>query len=224
MIKLKKGYTLVFRAPVAIPVFANGVSVFVYQSGKLHPGMWAWRGAKFIVTTNSNHGLHVYPNRAAGMVLTGIDQLWLADITYIRLLEEFVYLALILDAYSRKGIGWALGRTLEATLSFLGLGVGPNVPSWGSIISDGRAHTFDAAVQRRLCDDASVPDRFVELVARDHPLAIFDEVREQAKNLRLERLRNSVAAKFESLGIQLAISKSIDQANTGRLVVISGSA
>ena len=75
------------------------------------------RKRKFIVTTNSNHGLHVYPNRAAGMVLTGIDQLWLADITYIRLLEEFVYLALILDAYSRKGIGWALGRTLEATLT-----------------------------------------------------------------------------------------------------------
>jgi putative transposase len=75
------------------------------------------RKRKFIVTTNSNHGLHVYPNLAAGMGLTGIDQLWLADITYIRLLEEFVYLALILDAYSRKGIGWALGRTLEATLT-----------------------------------------------------------------------------------------------------------
>lgn len=75
------------------------------------------RKRKFIVTTNSNHGLHVYPNLAAGMVLRGIDQLWLADITYIRLLEEFVYLALILDAYSRKGIGWALGRTLEATLT-----------------------------------------------------------------------------------------------------------
>lgn len=75
------------------------------------------RKRKFVVTTNSNHGLHVYPNRAAGMVLTGIDQLWLADITYIRLIEEFVYLALILDAYSRKGIGWALGHTLEATLT-----------------------------------------------------------------------------------------------------------
>lgn len=75
------------------------------------------RKRKFVITTNSNHGLHVYPNRAAGMVLTGIDQLWLADITYIRLIQEFVYLALILDAYSRKGIGWALGRTLEATLT-----------------------------------------------------------------------------------------------------------
>jgi len=79
------------------------------------------RKRKFMVTTNSNHGLHVYANLAAGMVLTGINQLWLADITYIRLLEEFVYLALILDAYSRKGIGWALGRTLEATLTIAAL-------------------------------------------------------------------------------------------------------
>lgn len=75
------------------------------------------RKRKFVVTTNSNHGLRVYPNLAAGMVLTGVNQLWRADITYIRLLEEFVYLALILDAWSRKGIGWALGRTLEATLT-----------------------------------------------------------------------------------------------------------
>jgi transposase InsO family protein len=72
---------------------------------------------KFVVTTNSNHGLHVYPNLGAGMVLTGIDQLWPVDITYIRLLEEFVYLAVILDTDSRKGIGWALCRTLQATLN-----------------------------------------------------------------------------------------------------------
>lgn len=75
------------------------------------------RKRKFVVTTDSNHGLQVYPNLAAGMVLTRIDQLWLADITYIRLEVEFVYLAVILDAYSRLGIGWALNRTLEATLT-----------------------------------------------------------------------------------------------------------
>ncbi len=75
------------------------------------------RKRKFVVTTDSNHGLQVYPNLAAGMVLTRIDQLWLADITYIRLEVEFVYLAVILDAYSRRGIGWALDRTLEATLT-----------------------------------------------------------------------------------------------------------
>jgi putative transposase len=79
------------------------------------------RKRKFIVTTNSNHGLKVYPNLAAGMVLTGVDQLWRADITYIRLREEFVFLAVILDAYSRKVIGSALDRTMEDELTLTAL-------------------------------------------------------------------------------------------------------
>ena len=79
------------------------------------------RKRKFVVTTNSNHGLRVYPNLAAGMVLTGVDQLWRADITYIRLREEFVFLAVILDAFSRRVIGWALDRTMEEELTLTAL-------------------------------------------------------------------------------------------------------
>lgn len=76
------------------------------------------RRRKFVVaTTDSNHHLRVYPNLAGSMELTGIDQLWVADITYIRLETEFVYLAVVLDAYSRRVIGWALGRTLEDDLA-----------------------------------------------------------------------------------------------------------
>ncbi|HKV80414.1 MAG TPA: IS3 family transposase [Candidatus Sulfotelmatobacter sp.] len=75
------------------------------------------RKRRFVVTTDSNHALPVYPNLARDMVLTSIDQLWRADITYVRLETEFVYLAVVLDAFSRKVIGWALGRTLEATLA-----------------------------------------------------------------------------------------------------------
>ena len=74
------------------------------------------RRRKFILTTDSKHGLPIYPNLADGMVLTDIDQLWVADITYIRLQVEFVYLAVLLDAFSRRCIGWALQRTLEAAL------------------------------------------------------------------------------------------------------------
>ncbi len=70
------------------------------------------RRRKFVIaTTNSNHGHRVYPNLAKSMTLTGINQLWIADITYIRLEIEFVYLAVILDAFSRRVIGWALDRT-----------------------------------------------------------------------------------------------------------------
>ena len=79
------------------------------------------RKRKFVVTTNSYHGLHVYPNLAADMILTGVDQLWRADITYIRLREEFVFLAVILDAFSRRVIGWALDRTMEDDLTLTAL-------------------------------------------------------------------------------------------------------
>ena len=75
------------------------------------------RHRKFVVTTDSHHARKVYPNLAHEMVLTGVDQLWVADITYIRLREEFVYLAVILDAFSRRVIGWALDRTLEDKLT-----------------------------------------------------------------------------------------------------------
>jgi putative transposase len=71
---------------------------------------------QFVVTTDSNHELEVYLNLASRMKLTGINQLWVADITYIRLQREFVYLAVILDGFSRKVVGWALGRTLASRL------------------------------------------------------------------------------------------------------------
>src|SRR6185369_9660006 len=71
----------------------------------------------FVVTTDSKHQLEVYLNLAKRMKLTGINQLWVADITYIRLLTEFVYLAVILDAFSRKVVGWELDRTLATRLT-----------------------------------------------------------------------------------------------------------
>jgi putative transposase len=71
----------------------------------------------FVVTTDSEHELEVYLNLASRMKLTGINQLWVADITYIRLKTEFVYLAVILDRFSRKVVGWALDRTLAARLA-----------------------------------------------------------------------------------------------------------
>jgi putative transposase len=79
------------------------------------------RKRKFVITTDSNHGRKVYPNLAADLELTGVDQLWVADITYIRLEEEFVYLAVILDRFSRRVIGWALDRTIEDDLTLAAL-------------------------------------------------------------------------------------------------------
>lgn len=75
------------------------------------------RRKAFVTTTNSRHNLPVYPNLARELAPDGVNPLGRADITYIRLRTEFVYLAVVLDAYSRRVIGWALGRTLEAGLA-----------------------------------------------------------------------------------------------------------
>jgi putative transposase len=68
-------------------------------------------------TTDSHHGFAVVPNLTRGLRPTGVDQLWVADITYVRLGEAFVYLAIVLDAFSRKVIGWAIDDHLEARLA-----------------------------------------------------------------------------------------------------------
>jgi transposase InsO family protein len=81
----------------------------------------ALRKQRYVLTTQSHHPFAIYPNLARRLVVDGINQLWVADITYIRLRETFVYLAVILDAYSRRAVGWELGETLEARLAVAAL-------------------------------------------------------------------------------------------------------
>lgn len=80
------------------------------------------RRRRFVLTTDSRHDLRVYMNLAARLELSSIDQLWVADLTYIRLREQFVYLAVILDAFSRRVVGWALDDSLQAPLALAALG------------------------------------------------------------------------------------------------------
>jgi len=100
-------------------------------------------------TTDSNHGWRVVPNLTYGIVLTGIDQLWVADITYIRMREEFAYLAVVLDAFSRRVIGWALETHLQASLAIaaLNMALAARRPAPGSLI-----HHSDRGVQYA-CND-----------------------------------------------------------------------
>jgi putative transposase len=98
---------------------------------------------KFVVTTDSAHGLKVYPNLAGSMILTGVDQLWVADITYIRLEEEFVYLAVILDAYSRRVIGWHLSDGLDDSLTLTAL----RMALAQRVVRPGLVHHSDRGVQ-----------------------------------------------------------------------------
>ncbi len=95
-------------------------------------------------TTDSKHGWRVVPNLARGMELTGLDQLWVADITYVHLAEAFGYLAIVLDAFSRKVIGWALETHLAARLAItaLDMAITARRPPPGSLI-----HHSDRGVQ-----------------------------------------------------------------------------
>jgi transposase InsO family protein len=96
------------------------------------------------ITTDSRHGWRVVPNLARGMTLSGLDQLWVADITYVHLAEEFAYLAIVLDAFSRKVIGWALETHLRAELAIaaLDMALAARRPPPGSLI-----HHSDRGVQ-----------------------------------------------------------------------------
>jgi len=75
----------------------------------------------FVVTTDSAHSYQTYPNLLAEAKLTGLDQAWVADITYIRLPTTFVYLACILDAFSRRCVGWKLSRQIDTRLTLAAL-------------------------------------------------------------------------------------------------------
>jgi len=76
---------------------------------------------RFVVTTDAAHALRTYPNLLAGLALTGPDQAWVADLTYVRLPTAFVYLACLLDAWSRRCLGWRLARTIDTSLPLAAL-------------------------------------------------------------------------------------------------------
>ena len=108
------------------------------------------RKAAFVpVTTDSCHGWRVVPNLARGLEPTGLDQLWVADITYVRLAEEFAYLAIVLDAFSRRVVGWALDTHLQASLAIAALStaIAARRPPPGSLI-----HHSDRGVQYACAD------------------------------------------------------------------------
>lgn len=102
------------------------------------------RRRRFVITTDSNHDRRIYPNLARELVLTGVNQLWIADITYIRLLEQFVFLAAMLDAFSRRVIGWALDRNLddELTLTALRMALANRVPLPGLVHHSDRGSQY----------------------------------------------------------------------------------
>lgn len=103
---------------------------------------------KYVVTTNSNHDCLIYPNHIKGMVIDGVNQVWTADITYIRINNGFVYLAVVLDLFSRKVIGYSISKRIDGQLATdaLKMAILRRRPPRGVI------HHSDRGVQY-LCDD-----------------------------------------------------------------------
>lgn len=124
----------------------------------------------FVATTTSDPTLEVYLNLATRMKLTGTNQLWVADITYIRLKSEFVYLAVILDAYSRKVVGWSLERTLAADLPLAALknAIAQRQPSPGLV------HHSDRGVQYAAGDYIGMLNKHQIIPSMSRPANPYD--------------------------------------------------
>ena len=124
----------------------------------------------FVVTTDSDHECEVYLNLASRMKVTGMNQLWIADITYIRLKKEFVYLAVVLDAFSRKVVGWALERTLAARLPIAALeqAIAQRRPPPGLV------HHSDRGVQYACGDYAQILQQHQMIPSMSRPANPYD--------------------------------------------------
>ena len=98
---------------------------------------------RFVRTTDSAHALRIYPNLVPSLVLTGPNELWVADMTYVRLAQGFAYLAVILDAFSRRAIGWAISAHIDTSLSLAAL----RMAFWARPVLPGLVHHSDRGVQ-----------------------------------------------------------------------------
>ncbi len=149
---------------------------------------------RFVVTTNSNHKFEVYLNLASRMKLTGVNQLWVADITYIRLKAEFVYLAVILDGFSRKVVGWALDRTLAArlTIAALGQAIEKRRPEPGLV------HHSDRGFQYACAEYVAIIEQYRMVPSMSRPANPYDNASCESfiKTLKREEI---YANKYEDL-------------------------
>jgi putative transposase len=161
----------------------------------------AIRRRKFIWTTNSRHEYQVYVNLAARMTLTGINQLWVADITYIRLKTEFVFLAVVIDRFSRKAIGWALSRQLVAqvAVSALQLAIANRNPPAGVV------HHSDGGIQYACTEYQEVVKAHAMIPSMSRPGNPYDNAFCESfiKTLKQEEILCNVYRDFDDLQAHL---------------------
>jgi putative transposase len=105
---------------------------------------------RYIATTDSDHDEPIFPNRAKDMIVAGPDQLWVADITYVAIFAGFVYVAVILDAWSRRVVGYAISRSMDArlTVAALKVAIARRKPPPGCVHHSDRGSQYAAQVYR----------------------------------------------------------------------------
>ena len=152
--------------------------------------------------TDSRHGFAIRPNLARGARPTGLDQLWVADITYIRLAEDFIYLAVVIDAFSRKVVGWALANHLEARLAIEALdrALEARDPAPDSLI-----HHSDRGVQYACGDYVERLERRKIAVSMSRPGNPYDNAKAESfmKTLKTEEVNGKAYANLEDANRQI---------------------
>ncbi len=115
-------------------------------------GLQPRRRRRYIATTDSDHDEPIFPDRAKALVLDGPDQLWVADLTYVAIVGGFAYVAIILDAWSRRVVGYAIGRSIEARLAVAALKVAieRRHPPTGCIHHSDRGSQYASGIYRGL--------------------------------------------------------------------------
>jgi len=163
---------------------------------------------RFVVTTNSKHKCEVHLNLAGRMRLTGINQLWVADLTYVRLKGEFVYLAVILDSFSRKVVGWAVDRTLMSsrlTVAALERAVAGRQPRAGLV------HHSDRGLQYASPEYVAALDRHGMIASMSRPANPYDNASCESfmKTLKREEI---YANKYDDLDqLRINVEEFIEQ-------------
>jgi transposase InsO family protein len=164
--------------------------------------LWAIGKRKFVVTTDSGHGRPVFANYARHMKPDAPNQLWVADITYIRLRCEFVYLAVVLDAFSRAVVGWALERSLQASLAVKALESAIALRQPGP----GLVHHSDRGVQYASEEYITVLERHKILGSMSRPASPWDNAYCESfmRTLKEEEIYCSRYTGMEDLAAHLA--------------------
>jgi transposase InsO family protein len=158
---------------------------------------------QFVVTTESSHSLEVAVNLARRLNLSGINQLWVADITYIQLWREFVYLAVVLDGFSRKVVGWALSRSLSSwfTVRALEMAIAERQPGPGLV------HHSDRGVQYACREYAELLEKHHMLASMSRPGNPYDNARCESfmRTLKREEINANRYRDLEDLRANIAM-------------------